>query len=250
MLPLLQPRREVNGWSPSGENNPCSQFFHNLLVREGKDLGEESKGETLEGANDPKTVGDMQSHIAMFYGIRKAFPDINVISEEHGEKTVDLNSVPKLETSNPEVRTVQLNINTRNPLCFRLTILTDTMFLRRRLRCGLTHWTQRRSTPRTCGSTSPPWSASRSRADPPSGSSINHSPRPLPGAGWGRESPKQSRCGVNKWDDFSKKILLHRRTWQKTRMRREEWERQRSLCRDRTRGPSKQIWRYLQSTLA
>ena len=46
----------------------------------------------------------MQSHIAMFYGIRKAFPDINVISEEHGEKTVDLNSVPKLETSNPEVR--------------------------------------------------------------------------------------------------------------------------------------------------
>ena len=74
-----------------------------LLPREGKDLGEESKGETLEGANDPKTVGDMQSHIAMFYGIRKAFPDINVISEEHGEKTVDLNSVSKLETSNPEV---------------------------------------------------------------------------------------------------------------------------------------------------
>ena len=74
-----------------------------LLPREGKDLGEESKGETLEGANDPKTVGDMQSHIAMFYGIRKAFPDINVISEEHGEKTVDLSSVSKLETSNPEV---------------------------------------------------------------------------------------------------------------------------------------------------
>merc|ERR1711971_529139 len=74
-----------------------------VAIREGKDLGEESKGETLEGANDPKTVGDMQSHIAMFYGIRKAFPDINVISEEHGEKTVDLNSVPKLETSNPEV---------------------------------------------------------------------------------------------------------------------------------------------------
>ena len=80
--------------------------FNLLLIREGKDLGEESKGETLEGANDPKTVGDMQSHIAMFYGIRKAFPDINVISEEHGEKTVDLNSVPKLETSNPEVRRI------------------------------------------------------------------------------------------------------------------------------------------------
>jgi len=41
--------------------------------------------------------------MGMFYGIRKAFPDINVISEEHGEKTVDLNSVPKLATNNPEV---------------------------------------------------------------------------------------------------------------------------------------------------
>ena len=48
----------------------------------------------------------MQSHIAMFYGIRKAFPDVNVISEEHGEKTVDLNSVAKLATSNFEVRQI------------------------------------------------------------------------------------------------------------------------------------------------
>ena len=108
--------------------------FNLLLIREGKDLGEESKGETLEGANDPKTVGDMQSHIAMFYGIRKAFPDINVISEEHGEKTVDLNSVPKLETSNPEVRGIfsRPSENTRNPFCFRLTTLTDTTFQQRR----------------------------------------------------------------------------------------------------------------------
>ena len=47
-----------------------------------------------------------------------------------------------------------------------------------------------------------------------------------------------------------KKILLHRRTLQRTRTRRGGWERQRSLCLDPTRGPSKQIWRYLQSTLA
>ena len=90
-------------WGRVNSYTPQTVQFNLLLIREGKDLGEESKGETLEGANDPKTVGDMQSHIAMFYGIRKAFPDINVISEEHGEKTVDLNSVSKLETSNPEV---------------------------------------------------------------------------------------------------------------------------------------------------
>ena len=130
---------------------PQTVQFNLLLIREGKDLGEESKGETLEGANDPKTVGDMQSHIAMFYGIRKAFPDINVISEEHGEKTVDLNSVPKLETSNPEVRRI-FSIYKKS-FCFRLTILTDTTFQQRRWQYGLTHWMQPRSTPRTCGST-------------------------------------------------------------------------------------------------
>lgn len=74
-----------------------------VAVRKSADLGETSKGETLEGANDPKTQGDMQSHIAMFYGIRKAFPDIEVISEEHGEKTVDLTSIAKADKHNPEV---------------------------------------------------------------------------------------------------------------------------------------------------
>ena len=73
------------------------------MSRKSADLGETSKGKTQEGANDPKTDGDMQSHIAMFYGIRKAFPDITVVSEEHGERTVDLNSIPKPELHNLEV---------------------------------------------------------------------------------------------------------------------------------------------------
>ena len=95
----------------------------------------------------------MQSHIAMFYGIRKAFPDINVISEEHGEKTVDLNSVAKLATSNPEVRKIakwvfntgvtRLNFALKEILdssvwSFRLTVSMVTTFLRTKLRYGST----------------------------------------------------------------------------------------------------------------
>jgi len=65
-------------------------------VRDEADLGESSKGKTLEGANDPKTNGDMRSHIRIMYGIKKAFPDLNIISEEHDETEVDLANIPDL----------------------------------------------------------------------------------------------------------------------------------------------------------
>lgn len=69
-------------------------------------MGEESKGKTKEGANDPKTNGDMLSHRAMYWGIKKAFPQLNVISEEHDVEDVDLGQVkaPSLKNSEVESR--------------------------------------------------------------------------------------------------------------------------------------------------
>lgn len=50
-------------------------------IRLGKseDLNAESKGKTLEGAEELKTEGDMRSHIAMMYALKKGFSGLQVI---------------------------------------------------------------------------------------------------------------------------------------------------------------------------
>lgn len=70
---------------------------------------EESKGQTLEGANNPVTQGDMLSHRAMFYGFKKEFPKLNVVSEEHDHGDVDLSGV-----KSPDISGINLNDRLHN----------------------------------------------------------------------------------------------------------------------------------------
>uniref|UniRef100_A0AAV2JV96 inositol-phosphate phosphatase n=1 Tax=Knipowitschia caucasica TaxID=637954 RepID=A0AAV2JV96_KNICA len=54
-------------------------------VREENGLQEKSKGKTREGADDPLTMGDLESHRKMYNIMRNTFPDITVNSEEHDQ---------------------------------------------------------------------------------------------------------------------------------------------------------------------
>lgn len=57
-----------------------SHFFPAQVktVRDTNGLKEKSKGKTKEGASEPLTMGDLQSHRKMFNLIKNTFPEITV----------------------------------------------------------------------------------------------------------------------------------------------------------------------------
>lgn len=73
-------------------------------IRELATLNMQSKGKTEEGVNDPVTDGDMLSHIAMYHSLRKAFPTLEIVSEEHDTANVDTSSVEPANTEDPKIK--------------------------------------------------------------------------------------------------------------------------------------------------
>ena len=57
----------------------------------------------MEGANNPVTDGDMLSHRQMYYGLQKAFPLVNIISEEDDVEEIDMSKIAEASISDQEV---------------------------------------------------------------------------------------------------------------------------------------------------
>ena len=52
------------------------------------------------------TDGDMLSHRAMYYGLLKAFPHLNVISEEDDPEPIDMDTVEEPRIIDPDVNKI------------------------------------------------------------------------------------------------------------------------------------------------
>ncbi|XP_071965338.1 inositol monophosphatase 3-like [Antedon mediterranea] len=77
-----------------------------VQVMNEKKLNEKSKGETKEGANNPVTDGDIRSHRIMTHGMKKAFPNLKVISEEHETLKWDESEVKMPKMNRDEVKSI------------------------------------------------------------------------------------------------------------------------------------------------
>ncbi|KAL4235761.1 Inositol monophosphatase 3 [Mactra antiquata] len=73
-------------------------------IRRSDTLQKSVKGETKEGAKEFVSRGDMESHNAIFYGFAKAFPGLNVVSEEHEKTPLDFSRIPDIDLNLEEVR--------------------------------------------------------------------------------------------------------------------------------------------------
>jgi len=70
------------------------QKVYDIAQKKPEERGQKSKGETLEGADDPLTLGDQMSHEAIVGTIRKAYGDsIFIFSEEKDSHKLDLSSI-------------------------------------------------------------------------------------------------------------------------------------------------------------
>ncbi|CAH0730058.1 unnamed protein product, partial [Brenthis ino] len=112
-------------------------------VIEGKnhELNIKSKGKTLEGANDPVTDADYASHCVMYYGLKKTFPKLNIISEEHSkyESSCQNQEVIDFESTPTDHRTIDY-MNDEHVFVKDVTVWIDPLDATQEYTEGLYHY--------------------------------------------------------------------------------------------------------------
>ena len=107
---FVDPRQVKNTSSSSATVNLAELLSAAIAVaeaggREAKEVREQADiGDYDTRDYDPKTDGDMRSYVQMFYGLKKRFPNLNIISEEHDTEDVDTSKVPMADLNNAEVK--------------------------------------------------------------------------------------------------------------------------------------------------
>jgi len=62
-----------------------------------------SKGKTLEGVNDPVTLGDMLSHQQMYFSLLKMWPDLHIVSEEKSDEVPHQDDIKPINLDTEEI---------------------------------------------------------------------------------------------------------------------------------------------------
>lgn len=86
-----------------------------IKVRREQNLKVQSKGLTKEGANDPVTEADYKSHCVMYFGFKKVFPTLQIVSEEAKTEEECKGMIPVLSLQPGPVLGLDMLINEELP---------------------------------------------------------------------------------------------------------------------------------------
>ncbi|XP_041360007.1 inositol monophosphatase 3-like [Gigantopelta aegis] len=82
------------------------KIVRDIAINNNRTLDTKQKGLTREGKKELVTRSDVESHKAIYYGFAKAYPGMQVISEEHDTEPISLSAIPEVTKKLEEVENI------------------------------------------------------------------------------------------------------------------------------------------------